>query len=185
MIGEYAVVSGTVTYDTTALGGVLVTAQTYDALAGDEKDKVVVHSSTTTDDDGQYTMYLEPGTYNIVAYQDGYDPDCAVVLAESNTSHTQDFTLTTATASNGTITGDVTTAGSLTLTLSFRMLGACGGGEQIELTWLGVNNGEDYTVDLPPGQYSIVAYTDTETWVFGPVDVTATLTTTQDIDTTI
>jgi hypothetical protein len=161
VIGEYAVVSGTVTYDTTALGGVLVTAQTYDADAADEKDKVVVHSSTFTDETGNYKMYLDPGTYNVVAYKEEHDPDCATIVAQSNTSHTQDFALSM--GSTGTITGTVTTDSSLTL--SFRMLHACAAEQQVELTWLWLSEVGTwpYAVGLPPGDYQVVAFTDTAT----------------------
>ncbi|MCK4485891.1 MAG: DUF4382 domain-containing protein, partial [Desulfobacterales bacterium] len=170
---DLAVVSGTVRDDedpASALEGALVTAQTYDADASDEKDKVVVHSSTFTDEDGNYKMYLEPGDYYIVAYKGNedeygpaYGPGCASILAVSNTEHTQNFGLSSS-ASTGNITGYVTTGGSI-VTLSFREKGVCDGGqEQIEVTSLSVTDGVvSYTVGLPEGDYRVVASTDTAT----------------------
>jgi hypothetical protein len=167
---DNAIVSGRVTDSATGEGlpDAVVTAQKQSA-AVDEKE--IVLASTTTDADGYYTMYLEPGSYNIVAYKDGYNPECAVLAdLQFNTSYTQDFALTEAVLV-GTITGTVATSAD-TVTLSFRALGACGGGEEIEVTYDSVINGDTYSVDLPVGAYSIVALTDTETVVIRPVDVT-------------
>lgn len=171
VIGEYAVVSGTVTDDgevVIVLEGALVTAQTYDADASDEKNKVIVQSSTITDENGQYAMYLEPGDYYIVAYkgkegEDGpYGPGCATILAESNTSHTQDFALSAA-ASTININGTVTIEDSdpdQHVTISFRKKGVCGGDEWIEVASLNVADGGTYSVNLPAGTYRVVASTE-------------------------
>ncbi len=155
---DNAVVSGTVTVGTDPLVGAVVTAQKNGA-APDDKD--IVQSSTTTDENGQYTMYLEPGTYNIVAYKDGYDPECAGIDAQSNTSHTQDFALST--ASTGTITGTVTVGViDQQITLSFRQAALCDSstGEVTSLNIADDGDGVDYSVSLPLGTYRVVASTD-------------------------
>ena len=46
-----------------------VSAQIFDADAQDEKDKVVIQAGTITDDDGLYSIFVMPGTFNSVAYK--------------------------------------------------------------------------------------------------------------------
>jgi hypothetical protein len=162
VIGENAVVSGTVTDGSVPLIEALVTAQKQGAAAN-ETD--IVQSSTMTDEQGEYTMYLVPGTYNIVAYAVGFDPECAVVEALSNTSHGQDFALSA--ISTGTVT--VTIVGTTDpVTLSFRKQGVCDAAEWTVVTFLNVTAGS-HVVSLPrgavsdPESYHVVASTDTET----------------------
>ncbi|MHC4537765.1 MAG: DUF4382 domain-containing protein [Planctomycetota bacterium] len=186
---DLAVVTGVVTDDAvtlTPLEGALVTAQTYDDSLGiDEKDRVIVHSSTTTtteehqDGPGLYKMYLEPGMYNIVAYKQEYNPGCRIIDAQLPALYdNEDFALTTATT--GTVT--VTIAGVGTdedVTLSFRKQGVCGGVEWIEVASLNVSGPGIHTVSLPggvapapPESYRLVASTDTTSLGFD-VDVVA------------
>jgi hypothetical protein len=172
---EYSIISGTVTANDAE--GVLVSAQIYDPSADDVKDRVVIQASTITDEGGSYTIFLQPGTYNLVAYKDGYTPECERIVAASSSSYTQDFTLNT--ASTGGIPGAVNIADGddeQYMTLSFRQGALCGrssGEEQIELTSLNVGNGGDYSMSLPEGEYSVVASTDDkETQVYS-IEVTA------------
>ena len=171
---ELAVVSGIVKDDADApngLEGGMVTAQTYNDSASDEKDEVVIHSSTFTDDSGNYKLYVEPGDYYIVAYKgkegaDGpYGPGCASLLAESNTLHTQDFVLSAA-ASTININGAVIVDdGELDqhVTISFRKQKVCGGGEWVEVASFNVADGGTYSVNFPAGTYRVVASTEGRT----------------------
>ena len=156
---DNAIVSGTVKDGTTGLVGVPVTAQKNGA-APDEKD--IVQSSTTTDENGQYTMYLLPGTYNIVAYEDGYLPDCSTIVMEAGGVYDgQDFVL--ASASTGTITGTVTVGVvDQQITLSFRQAALCDSstGEVTSLNIADDGDGVNYSVSLPVGTYRVVASTD-------------------------
>jgi hypothetical protein len=139
--------------------GVLVSAQVYDPGADDEKDSVVIQASTIADENGFYTIFLHPGTYNIVAYKDGYNPECAKISLASNSSYIQDFTLNA--ASSGEITDTVSIDGGdeeQYATLSFRQLAQCDG-EDIEVKSINLANGGTYTVSLPQGTYSVVAST--------------------------
>ncbi len=87
---EYSIISGAVKNNAQEpLEGVLVSAQISDSGAADEKDKVVVQASTVTDEEGSYTIFLEPGTYNIVGHKDGYDPACAQIDAVSGAAYTE------------------------------------------------------------------------------------------------
>ncbi len=162
---ECSIISGTVTdlVQGDTLEGVLVSAQIYDPDAADAKDKVVVQTSTVTDEEGSYTIFLEPGTYNIVGYKDGYDPACAEINAESSSTYTQNLTLTT--VSTGTVSGSVNITGGSDeqhVTLSYRQMAQCNSAdEQIEVKSLNVANGGSYSVSLPEGTYSVVSSTDT------------------------
>jgi hypothetical protein len=178
-------VSGTVAEEGTEspIGGARVTAQTYNASAADEKDKVVIESATPTvasgEDIGHYTMYVAAGTYCFVAYAYvpnptgnygvAYGPGCELrgpfALGGDYTGEDLDLTG----HDTGNVTGTVKTGGN-DVTLSFRTEGCvpatC---EQIEVLSLTVPavpdpyTPVDYTVGLPEGKYDVVAFTDCET----------------------
>jgi hypothetical protein len=162
---ECSIISGTVADldNGDTMEGVLVSAQMYDPNAY-TKDKVVVQTSTVTDEEGSYTIFLEPGTYNIVGYKDGYDPSCAKTSAVSGSVHTQNLTLTAA-VPTGTVSGSVDITGGSDeqhVTLSFRQMAQCNSmDEQIEVKSFNVANGGSYSVSLPVGTYSVVSSTDT------------------------
>lgn len=142
------------------IAGALVTAQGYD-------DTVLnVYGTTRTNDDGYYLMYLEPGTYTIVASNlPGYGPECEAGIdvvegAETN----QDFNLTS-TAGSGTVTVTVDIDGfdeeNDSAMLSFRQESSCdvdgdGNVDEIEVYSIPVVPG-DYDVDLPFGTYTLEA----------------------------
>jgi len=160
---DYSIISGTVTATDADAEGVSVSAQVYDSGAEDPKDEVVVEASTITNGDGLYTIFLQPGTYNIVAYKDGYNTECVKIDAASNSSYTQDFALNA--ASSGEITGTVSIADGddeQYVTLSFRQSAQYEGSseeEQIEVKSFNIANGIDYSLSLPEGAYSAVAST--------------------------
>lgn len=165
---ECSIISGTVDTDGTAIEGALVSAQIYDPGAPNPKDKVVIQASTSTDENGSYTIFLQPGAYNIVAYKDEYNADCVKLVAASNTSYTQDFALST--ASTGNVSGSVFITGGTDeqhVTLSFRQLAQCEGSseeEQIQVKSLNVANGGSFSnIPLPEGTYSVVASTASRT----------------------
>ena len=164
---ECSIISGTITDIDSgdSLEGVLVSAQMYDPNAAAAKDKVVVQASTVTDKEGSYTIFLEPGTYNIIGYKDGYDPTCKKINTVSGSAYTQDFTLTT--VSTGTVSGSVNITGGSEeqhVTLSFRQTAQCDSAdEQIEVKSLNIANGEDYSVSLPAATYRVIASTEGRT----------------------
>ena len=157
-------ISGTVTDGTDSIEGVSVSAQVYDDSATDKKDEVLIQASTITDENGEYKMILEAGTYNIVAYKDGYSPECTNVVLESGTDLTgEDFTLSD--ADTGTVSGSVEIIGGVeddSATLSFRQ--ECDGGsgpEPIEVKSINVGyEGGTWTYSgetLPVGTYDVIA----------------------------
>jgi hypothetical protein len=158
---ECSIISGTVI--ATDAEGVLVSAQIYDSEADDIKDIVVIQASTIIDENGSYTIFLHPGTYNIVAHKDGYNPDCVKIILASNTSYIQDFALSAA------LTGEITSTVIIAdgndeqyVTLSFRQSAQCEGSikeEFIEVQSLNIANNTKYSLSLPEGAYSAVAST--------------------------
>jgi hypothetical protein len=165
---DYAVVSGLITdSNVILLEGVLVTAQIYNPSASDPKDRVTVRASTLTDQNGNYAIFLKPGTYNIVTYKDQYGPVCAKHSAASKSTHTLDFTLDAASTGTGTVLGDVDITGGSAeqhVTLSFRQNALCNGStDEIEVKAINVVNSGNYTEVLPAGNYVGVASTFGET----------------------
>jgi hypothetical protein len=165
---DYAIISGTVVDTEEApLSGVLVSAQIYDPDADDPKDQVVVWTSTVTDEDGQYKLFLRPGTYNIVVYGTGYFPEviCWLDLASGDVIEGPDFALES--APTGTISGDVFITGADTdqhATISFRQFWDCDGHViteedivEFEVTSVNVIDEGNYEVTLPVGFYDLVA----------------------------
>ena len=147
------------------LDRVLVSAQNYDSSAVDPKDQVLIQTSTLTDAyDGEYSIFIEPGEYNIVAYKDGYAPLCSKLDIESDQEHILNFTLDA--AETGTVSGEVEIdqpSPDQHVTLSFRQSAACDpsvpGNSQIEVKSVNVANPGSYGVILPVGTYSVVAST--------------------------
>ena len=169
---ECSIVSGKIVDSLGTLEGVLVSAQIYDPDAADPKDTVIVQASTVTDEIGLYTIFLQPGTYNIVAYKDGYSPACTRLIAGPDARYSKDFSLTD--ALTGTVSGAVSIAGAdpeQHVTLSFRQLTQCDG-EDIEVKSLNVANGGTYTVSLPEGAYVVVASTYGEGTLEDDIDIT-------------
>ena len=149
---ENAIVDGVITDDEgSPVTGVLVSAQVYDPDTG----RTVIHTSTLTDENGEYLLYLEPGTYSIVAYKDGFVPACSAVVAANNEDYEHSFTLSAATM--GTITCTVTTTEEA-VTIHFLQESPCEPAKQIALKAIQVSPGGSYDVDLPAGTYRIVAF---------------------------
>ena len=179
---EASLVSGVVTAADTAdvLARVLITAQIFDSEAPDQKDAVSVQASSMSDTDGSFTLLLEPGTYNIVVYKDGYDPDCIETTLASGDSYIQDFTMNTTTTGN--LNGTITIDGNdeQYVTISIRQDALCaetGEDVQIEVKSFSVANGGDYTVGLPQEiTYTVIAYTSgEETQIIEGVEIPANL----------
>ena len=170
---DYSIIKGKVTDVADGIKGVLVTAQQYDASAPDEKDEVIVTASTLTDINGDYSLFVEPGVHNIVAFMDGYSPGVdRVEVVAGGVLNLVDFNLI-GPATSRTISGRVIipTDGSELqyATLSFRQevdvvtCTACVAGEMIEIKTVNVANGNgtdtDFNVSLPVGIYQLVSST--------------------------
>ncbi|MBW2670800.1 MAG: DUF4382 domain-containing protein [Deltaproteobacteria bacterium] len=155
----------------------LVSAQEYDSVA-DVKDQVLIQTSTLTDIyDGKYSIFIQPGQYNIVAYKNGYAPLCSKLDIEPDQEYSLNFTLLA--TGTGTVSGNVEILSSSPyqhVTLSFRQNAQCDpstpGNQQIEVKSVNVANLGSYSVILPVGMYSVVASTyGRTTQVFPNTDV--------------
>ena len=155
----YSIVNGTV--DTSE--GVLVSAQTYDPSAADAKDEVLVQTATLSDVNGSYKMFLEPGTYNIVAYKEGNSPVCSRRTADPDTVSLLDFTISSATTGN--IEGSIyisAPSDEQHVTLSIRQTISCqdiSAAQEIEVKSINIADGGAYSINLPYGNYNFVAST--------------------------
>ena len=187
---NYAIVDGVVTAAETdpaaPLEKALVTAQTTAPTEADAKDQVVIQSGTLTAENGEYALFLEPGDYHLVATRTGYLPACtAVSLAEDSTSQA-DFSLTAETAIPATISGHVSIAGAVEdqhVTIEFRQQADCSGSNQmITVQTLEIANGGDYTLELAPGEYQVVASTYAKETLSETINVAAEETVTLDMD---
>jgi len=170
----YSIIRGNITDETDAgLEGVLVSAQQFDSGASDAKDEVIVTASTLTDINGDYSLFVKPGTYNIVAFMDGYSTGVDRVEAEAGVVlNSVDYKLQSP-ATSRTVSGKVIipTDGSELqyATLSFRQevdeltCTACVAGDVIEIKTVNIANGNgidtDFNVSLPVGIYQLVSST--------------------------
>jgi hypothetical protein len=170
---DYGIISGTVVdTEEEPLSGVLVSAQIYDRDADDPKDRVVVWTSTVTDEDGQYKLFLKPGTYNIVAYKEGYHPqlECDQLLFPAQLLDSYDFELEF--IGTGTISGELVITGDQHATISFRQFWDCSG-TLIDFEVKAINTNTDFTETLSIGVYDVVASSyekDTVAFTDIPVD---------------
>jgi hypothetical protein len=143
------------------LEGVLVTAQIYNSGAVDKKDEVVIEASTITDENGEYKLFLLPGTYNVVAYTDGYIPVYGKVTTVANSIFVNDSSLNT--APTGTLIGTVDISDGSSeqhVTISVRQsVTIDSSAEDIEIKSINVVNGASYETPLPVEDYTVVAST--------------------------
>ena len=168
---EYSIINGRVTNnsDDAGIPSAYVSAQIFYSEALDEKDKVIIQAGTITDDEGYYSLFVKPGTYNLVAYADGkeFDSERIETVAGQIFENTDitDFQLDDA-ADTGTIEGEVLISGADVseqyATISYRQkvdlncLDEC---EMIEIKSINVLNTAEYEVELLTGSYSRVAFT--------------------------
>jgi len=182
-------VSGVVEDEASApLNGASVRAQIYDSEAGDPKDEIAVVSGTETDSvdvegdgtivDGYYFMYLPitQDSFNIVATEEGFLPECQVFNAEINPDGTKvvkaykdfDFTLTPADATGtfiGSLTGLVESADSAHFSIR-QADAACGmievASASVVKTVAPAETEYFVPITLPVGTYQVVVSGDGE-----------------------
>ena len=156
---EYSIIEGMVTdNDGNGISDAMVSAQYFDGGASDDKDEVIVQAATRTDDKGDYSLFVKPDSYNLVAYADdkefvsrGITTTEGQVLDDPNIT---DFQLNNATI--GTINGSVSISGAddqQYATISYQNK-ISNSSEWIEIRSINVLNGADFTIDLPVDSYS-------------------------------
>ena len=176
---EQSIIRGWITSDgTNGIESALVSVQKYNGLASDRKDEVTIQSSTITDEDGYFAIFVSPlsnddDEYNLVVYAEGKMPEYRKITGlELKSGDTLTFfddpndapndrgyiQLSDATIYN--VNGLVTITGASNeqyASVSFRQ--EIIGGEMIEVTSANVMDGESYNINLPIGDYSVVAWT--------------------------
>ena len=169
-ISEYSIINGIVTdKDDQGISNAYVSAQIYDADAQDEKDKVIVQAGTITDDEGCYSLFLKPGTYNLVATADGKDFEFVKVETVAGqvleNSDITDFQLVDASAvrtDEGAVSINGTDDSEQYATISYRQDAdcfECVANEMVEIKSVNVLDGAKYEVGLPQETYHRVAST--------------------------
>jgi hypothetical protein len=136
-----------------------VSAQVFDSGAADLADVVTVRTSTESDLDGNYELFVRPGEYNLVAFQEGFGPVAVNFSALAGQVAIQDFGLVASDMSQ--IGGSVNIAAVTEPTfahLSFRRDDVLLG-ETVEVTDADVLSGAGYSVNLPVGDYQVVSST--------------------------
>ena len=165
---DFSIINGTVTDDSDAgIEGALVSAQIFNGglTVGKDDDELIIQAATITDSNGEYKLFVTPGTYNLVVYAEAKVPDFRKVattageVLEGPTA--ENFTLTD--SPTGTVSVDVSIMGAddqQYATLSFRQEAVCTNCdpyEKIEIKAINVVNGPTYDTGLPVGTYSLVA----------------------------
>ena len=179
---ELSIIKGKVTTDgSKGIDKVLVSVQEYNETAEDDKNKVIIHTSTVTDPDGNFAIFVSPlendDEYNLVIYEDGKVPEHEKIstLTAGQTLIIGTFQLEETVTKN--VGGIVTITGGDNneefASISFRQ--DIDEDEMIEITSVDVLNTEDYIIELPIGTYSVVAWapdstTQTSTLVIDATD---------------
>jgi hypothetical protein len=152
-----ATLTGTITDQSPkALSGVTVSAQTYNASAATEVEKVTTVASTLTDENGNYLMYLTPGTYTIVVVADGFSTSTKKITVAYDTDYTENFTLAPTDMAIISIELTLPSSGD-TATIEFRQISPSDATQQIAVKEVNYSDTGSYTVNLPVGTYNVVA----------------------------
>ena len=171
-LDEYSIINGHVIDDEEkGIPGAYVSAQIFYPDAHFIEDEVVIQAGTLTDADGNYSLFVMPNTYNLVAYIDGKEFGISSIeISEGQVLDDPvmtDFQLVTST-NMGTIDGEVSITGAgedQYATISYRqniditICPDCDPNEMIEIKSINVLNGAEYEEELPTGSYSRVAST--------------------------
>lgn len=198
---SYSVIMGTVdeivvvdgTEQLSAVPDALVSAQS--ATSSDTSDpQVDIAASTRSDSDGLFSLLVDPGQYNLVAFAPGYLPACETAETSSGEPWSQEFVLTAAPA-EATLTGIVSIEDGYPeqpVTISVQKQVDCSGVEHpVEIFREQVANGGSYLFTLPAvediapaGQkYTVVVSSIGEqTRTFEDVALPADQTTTLDVN---
>ncbi len=168
-------VNGVVTGpDGEGIPGAIVSAQIYNE--GDEEagtsPSVEVFTSTQTDEDGSYRMYLPAGDYNIVAYKGpeegeatAYGPGCKRLEADYNFNYTENVDLETNDTGTLAVTIEILPEQEQTVSVRAWKTVECDGRQvHVELPPpLNVTAAvqiETHEMVLPGGSYTILASTE-------------------------
>ena len=163
---DFSIINGTVD-GSDAIEGALVSAQIFNGGTTEEKDddELIIQAATITDSNGEYSLFVAPGTYNLVVYAEAKVPDFRKVSTTEG-AELEEPAFTLGNSDTGTVSGSVTITGADNeqyATLSFRQAADCTGcdeDEKIEIKAINVVGGTKYSTGLPVGTYSLAASSD-------------------------
>lgn len=160
-MNESDTIEGFIIDETTGepLEGVQVTIQK--AETGEDTDDADgVVTSTVTDENGGYLVYVEPGVYTVVITIDGYETQ----VIEVDTGLEEDINLEIVlvpSVNTGDVEGEIVvdeTGEDLFVSLSFMMVTIVDGVEKlVEVESVNIGDGGEYDVSLEDGLYTVVA----------------------------
>jgi hypothetical protein len=161
--GDYAIVEGLVTAESGSVEGALVSLQHYDSDAADPRDEVIVLAATISgaeDADGfNYRLFVLPGTYNLVTWAHGKAAVFSRITVLSGGTVVADPVL--AGRAHGVVTGTVSLGADdeQYATLSFRQQVQDDDGQpqMIEIRSCNIAAAQDYSIELPEGDYRLIA----------------------------
>lgn len=184
-ISESSIINGVVrrSSNDSDLANAMVLAQIFDESELDAKNRITVQASTITDDTGHFSLFLSPGTYNLVFYKHDFLPVVTRITVASAETATANASLNV--ASTGTIFGTVDINGSDSesyVTLSFRQTIMIDGiNEEIELFSLNIADGGSYSATVPSGNLTVVSSSSGKTTQVDDVIINAGLNTSLNI----
>jgi hypothetical protein len=139
------------------VAGAMVSAQQYDPNKT-EPDKVIVATSTFTDSQGKYSMFLSAGTYNIVVTAENLEFNSLNKTLDAGITYEGVDFLLDPPAVEGDVEGTVSILdGGVEnyATLSFRR--PADPNQIVEIKSVNVLNGHEYKVTMQEGTYSLIA----------------------------
>jgi hypothetical protein len=139
-----------------AISGAIVSAQVYTPNAA-TVDQVTVQASTVTDTNGDYQLFVQDGSYNLVVYAANYAPASKNVTIGPGTVNTENFTnMSGSGMGTFSISVDISSGGDdQYATLSFRK---ADGSQTIEVYSINIKDGTiNSPLQLPAGTYTVVA----------------------------
>ncbi len=167
---DFSIINGTISESSppnTGIEGALISAQIFQGgnTATKNDDVMTIQAATISDVNGNYRLFVKPGTYNLVVYAEDKVPDfrkITIMPGDVLVGPTaEDFNLSS--SPTGTASGSVTIPGASAeqhATLSFLQLAGCFGCEpfeKIEIKAINVLRGTSYLTALPVGMYSLAA----------------------------
>jgi hypothetical protein len=174
---ENATLNGIVTDSSqNTLSRIHMSAQVCNASAATETEKISIVASTITDDTGGYQLYLEPGTYLIIAFAGSYITACKQISVIYSMNYSQNFTLSAATP--GTVSLKLALPSGQpeeAATIEFRKNSSCDATKYIIVKTVNFSESGSYEVNLPSSTYNVVATYAGQTKIFETVQTGTTL----------
>ena len=164
---EGSIISGSTIQasDDSLLPGTVVSAQIFDSTASATQDRVSVEAATISNDDGNYSLFLSPGIYNLVFYKVGYAPRAVKITLTAGDTDSQDAALEASATGTLLVTSSISDNDSEAYaTVDFREAYIIDEiNEEIQLLTLNFTDGGTQSVTLPTGEVIAVSSSYGET----------------------